>query len=119
MCRMTTVLVVDDHDKFRAAARGLVESVGWRVVGEAATGEDALAAVAALRPEVVLLDVVLPGLSGFEVAALLAARRPAPRVILVSGRSRTDYRRQLSALPAVAFLSKRELTASALTELVV
>ena len=76
-----TVLIVDDHPAFRSLARALLESEGFAVVGEAEDGEAAIAAVAALRPAVVLLDVQLPGLDGFEVAERLAAQADAPAVV--------------------------------------
>ena len=61
------VLIVDDHPSFRASARMLLECEGYEVVGEAADGKAALAEVARLSPDVVLLDVGLPDLDGFEV----------------------------------------------------
>ena len=64
-----SVLIVDDHPSFRATARVLLESEGFDVVGEAEDGSSALEAVAALHPQIVLLDVQLPDLDGFEVAA--------------------------------------------------
>src|SRR5204863_8605691 len=76
--RPPTVLIVDDHPAFRSLARALLESEGFAVVGEAGDGEDALVAVDALRPAVVLLDVQLSGLEGFEVAERLAEIRDTP-----------------------------------------
>jgi DNA-binding NarL/FixJ family response regulator len=64
----TTVLIVDDHPSFRASARALLQAEGFEVVGEAEDGARALQAVEELRPDVVLLDVQLPDLDGFEVA---------------------------------------------------
>ena len=66
------VLIVDDHPSFRASARKLLESEGYDVVGEAADGAGALEAAEQLHPDVVLLDVQLPDLDGFEVAKRLA-----------------------------------------------
>src|SRR3954465_15446950 len=60
-----TILIVDDHPSFRASARRLLEADGFEVVGEALDGESAFEAVRELRPEIVLLDVQLPGLDGF------------------------------------------------------
>ena len=74
----TTVLIVDDHEGFRQSARALLEAEGFAVVGDAADGAAAVAEVARLRPDVVLLDVQLPDLDGFAVAGRLAAApRPA------------------------------------------
>src|SRR5262249_5647341 len=68
-----TVLIVDDHAGFRESARALLEAEGFTVVGDAADGAAAVAAVARLRPDVVLLDVQLPDVDGFAVAGRLAA----------------------------------------------
>ena len=70
-----TVLIVDDHEAFRDAARSLLETEGFEIVGEAGGGRDALVAADSLRPDVVLLDIQLPDLDGFAVADELAARR--------------------------------------------
>jgi Response regulator receiver domain len=67
-----TVLIVDDHAAFRAAARALLEAGDFEVVGEAEDGAAAIAAAAELRPEIVLLDIHLPDLDGFAVAERLA-----------------------------------------------
>jgi len=107
-------LIVDDHDGFRARARQLLESEGYDVVGEALDGASALAEAVRLGPDVVLLDVQLPDLDGFEVARLLMARRVAAAVILISGRDRTEYGGQIEASSALGFLPKSELSAAAI-----
>ena len=113
-----TVLIVDDHPAFRSLARALLESEGFAVVGEAEDGEAAIAAVAALRPAVVLLDVQLPGLDGFEVAERLAAQADAPAVVLVSTRTAAAYGARLATTPARGFIPKTSLSGAALAELV-
>jgi DNA-binding NarL/FixJ family response regulator len=112
---VTTVLIVDDHDSFRAAARRMLEREGFEVVGEAADGTTAIALARAVRPDLVLLDVVLPDLSGFEVAERLGA--VVPRVVLVSSRARTDFGSRLRRSPAVGFISKDELSGERIREL--
>ena len=72
------VLIVDDHPSFRASARVLLEAEGFDVVGEAADGAQAITEAGRLRPEVVLLDVQLPDIDGFDVAARLTGRRRRP-----------------------------------------
>ena len=79
-----TVLVVDDHAGFRELARTLLEDGGYAVVGEAGDGATALRAARSLHPDAVLLDVHLPDMDGFAVAAALAREEPAPRVVLTS-----------------------------------
>ena len=112
-----SVLIVDDHDDFRASARALLELQGFDVVGDVEDGVAALDAVRRLRPDVVLLDVQLPGMDGFEVAERLAATSPATRVVLISSRSRSAYEVRLPDAPVAGFLGKHELSGPALAAL--
>ena len=73
---MRTIVVVDDHPTFRATACALLEAEGFVVVGEAADGRSALEVIERLAPDVVLLDVQLPDIDGFEVAARVAGSTP-------------------------------------------
>lgn len=114
----TTALIVDDHSSFRRFARRLLESAGYDVVGEAEDGASAIAAVRALRPDVVLLDVLLPDTTGFAVAKELAAEPARPLVVLTSSRSASDLGPLVRSEHAQGFISKRELTVAALTALV-
>jgi DNA-binding NarL/FixJ family response regulator len=115
---MTTVLIVDDHPEFRAAARALLEADGFTVVGEAADGESAIGAVAMLDPELVLLDVQLPDMDGFAIAErLMTGPQPRPAVVLISTRTASSYRRRLAASPALGFIGKSELSAASLSTL--
>jgi len=112
-----TVLIVDDHPGFRSAARALLEADGFEVVGEAADGESALAAAARLRPGLVLLDIQLPDLDGFEIARRLSQAGDPPLVVLVSSRDSSAYRRRLADSPARGFVAKSELSGAALSAL--
>ena len=87
-----TVLVVDDHPSFRRCARTLLVAEGFEVVGEAEDGARRVALVAELGPELVLLDIQLPDLDGFEVASRLLARDPGLAIVLVSSRDRGGVR---------------------------
>jgi DNA-binding NarL/FixJ family response regulator len=109
-----TVLIVDDHPPFRAAARALLEAGGFAVVGEAADGAEALAGVAELRPEVVLLDIQLPDLDGFSVAKQIERCGSSATIVLTSSRSAASFRRRLDAHPGWSFIPKGELSGAAL-----
>ena len=113
-----TVLIVDDHAEFRRVARVVLEADAFDVVGEAANGVTAVAEVVRLRPELVLLDVQLPDLDGFEVASLLAALAEPPRVILTSSRPAESFRRRLASSSALGFIPKNDLSGSALAAFV-
>jgi DNA-binding NarL/FixJ family response regulator len=113
-----TVLIVDDHPTFRKFARRLLEQAGFSVVGEAADAAEAVAAARLLRPQAVLLDVLLPDRSGLEVAAELARHADAPTVVLMSSRSEQDLGVSLREAPARGFIPKASLTATSFAELV-
>jgi two-component system nitrate/nitrite response regulator NarL len=113
-----TLLIVDDHAAFRSFARDLVLAAGFAVAGEAEDGESALTAVEAMRPDVVLLDIQLPGIDGIEVAERLAAAPHAPTVVLTSTREASEFGARLTMSGARGFIPKGELTPDRLTELV-
>jgi DNA-binding NarL/FixJ family response regulator len=111
-----TVLIVDDHAGFRGLARRLLEADGYTVVGEAHDARSALTAVTALRPEVVLLDVMLPDQDGFSVAEQLARTIADPVVILISSREAAEYGSRLASSPARGFIHKDQLTGAAVAD---
>ena len=113
-----TVLIVDDHAAFRHSASALLEAEGFRVIGQAADGTDAVEQAGRLRPEVVLLDIQLPDADGFAVAERLAALPDAPRVVLISSREASAYGNRVRDAPARGFIAKRELSGEALAALV-
>jgi NarL family two-component system response regulator LiaR len=86
------VLVADDHGIVRTGIRHVLESeVGFEVVGEAATGSEAVSLAAKLQPDVVVLDISMPGESGLQVAARLRGTRPEPRVLILSMHDNAEY----------------------------
>ena len=111
---VATVLVVDDHPSFRRFARRLLEAEGFCVVAEAADGASALAAVQARRPDVVLLDVLLPDTTGFALADVLAAEPEGPTVVLTSSRSASDFGGAVAQSSARGFIPKSDLSGPAL-----
>jgi DNA-binding NarL/FixJ family response regulator len=112
-----SVLIIDDHRAFRASARRLLEAEGFTVVGEASDGHTAIAAAQQLEPDVVLLDVQLPDLDGFDVAARLAALGSPSAVVLTSSRAAREYGPVLADSPARGFIAKAELSGAALAGL--
>jgi len=112
-----SVLIVDDHPSFRASARVLLEAEGFEVLGEAEDGMSGLEAARRLRPDVVLLDVALPDIDGFDVAARLTAHGATPAVILVSSRDPSDFGPLVSRSGARGFVPKGELSGDRLEAL--
>lgn len=116
---MVEVLIVDDQRPFRTVARTVVGLVGgWRVTAEAATGEDAVALAARTRPQVVLMDITLPGISGIEATRRLLARQPRTTVVLMSTYAAADLPADAASCGAAAYLAKEDLTPAALRALV-
>lgn len=105
------VLIVDDHTSFRRLARRLLEGAGYDVVGEASDCASALTAVDDLDPDVVLLDVLLPDGSGFDVADEVARRQAGSVVVLTSSRQASDFG---AAVDGRRFIAKNELSPSRL-----
>lgn len=112
-----TVLIVDDHAGFRSWARSMLDAEGYDVVGEAEDGVSAIAAVRELRPQVVLLDIQLPDIDGFEVAKRVLVDGDAPTVVLISSRDASDYGRRISTSGARGFIGKGGLSGEALDAL--
>ena len=110
------VLIVDDHQPFRAVARELLEDAGYIVAGEAADAAEAFAAVASEAPDAVLLDVQLPDEDGFAVAKALADA-DGPAVVLISSREADDYGKRIAACGARGFIPKSKLSAAAFAAL--
>ena len=109
-----SVLIVDDHPGFRAQARRMLESEGYRVVGEAGDAASALEAARALGPELALVDVYLPDGNGFEVAARLAGLNHPPAVVLTSSHDGAEFAHCLSESGARGFVPKTELSGEAI-----
>ena len=113
----TSVLIVDDHPSFRATARTLLSAEGFEVVGEAEDGESAIAAVYELKPDLVLLDVQLPDIDGFEVAARLRSNGTSPAIVMTSSRDCCDFGSLVAESGALGFIPKAELSGAAIAAL--
>jgi DNA-binding NarL/FixJ family response regulator len=113
-----TLLIVDDHAGFRSSARALLEADGWRVIGEASTGNEAIAATHRLQPDAVLLDIALPDIDGFAVCeSIMEDATIHAIVVLTSSRNPAVYGSRLSTSPARGFIPKDELSAASLRAL--
>ena len=110
-------LLVDDSSGFLDAARVLLERQGIDVVGAASTGDEALRLVGELQPDVALVDIDLGRESGFNLARRLALETSLHRVILISTHSEADFADLIAESPAIGFLSKSQLSATAIHEL--
>jgi DNA-binding NarL/FixJ family response regulator len=113
----TTVLIVDDHQTFRETARLLLESEGFDVVGEAENGASAVVKAAELTPDMILLDVQLPDIDGFEVARRVVQTGDGPAVIIVSSHEHSDYGPLVATSGARGFVTKAELSGERLRAL--
>ena len=117
---METILIVDDNAGFRRQIRALLEADGFDVVGESADGQSAINDARSIQPSLMLLDIGLPDLDGFEVARELATSpgRGSPRIVLTSSRDASAYGPRLDASGVCGFIAKDELSGSAIRALV-
>lgn len=109
-----SVLIVDDHPEFRAQLRALLVAAGYHVVGEAADGESGVRVARDSRPDLMLLDVQLPDITGFEVARQVSSVPDPPLVILISSREAADYGNRIRRSGVTGFIPKAELSARTL-----
>ena len=109
-----SILIVDDHPSFVAVARVLLETEGFDVVGVARDGESAVRESVRVAPQFVLLDVTLPDMDGFEVAARLRAAGVSSTIVFTSSRDRADFGSLLTDSGGAGFIAKGELSGDAL-----
>ncbi len=117
---MTTVqvLIVDDQLPFREASRMVVEMTdGFEVVGEAQNGLEAIELVSELKPDLVLMDVQMPGIDGIETTRQISALADAPAVIVMSTHESGDYVGMAVAAGAVGFVPKSQFSFDTLAEM--
>jgi DNA-binding NarL/FixJ family response regulator len=112
--KATTLLLADDHPLFRDGLRALVARLsGYEVVAETGDGSDALALIRERRPDIAILDIGLPGMSGLDVARAVAAECPETRVVIVSAHADQEYVQRALKSGVSAYLAK-DSTASEL-----
>ena len=111
------VLICDDQEAFRAAAREVVKATqGFDVVGETQTGEESVVAAGRLHPDLVLMDVHLPGMDGLEASRRIRAANPKVAVLLLSTYDREEFAVRIAESGAIAFISKAAFGPSGLME---
>ena len=111
------VLIVDDNARFRERARSTLEADGYTVVAEAEDGASALTAAREHRPDVVLLDVGLPDMSGLKLAERLTSQPDGPAVVLTSTHDASDFADGVTRSGALGFVPKSALSGKAITAL--
>jgi len=109
------VLIVDDLASFRSAARAVVQSTpGFEVAGEVASGEESIDQARALRPQLILMDVSLPGIDGPEATRRIRADVPSAVVMLLSARDPDDVSAMAADCGAAAYLAKSTFSSESL-----
>lgn len=111
------VLVVDDQQTYRDAAQFVIEmSDGFEVAGTAASGEESLDLTERLSPDLVLMDINLPGINGLEATRRILSTHPDIEVIVFSTHSAADYASRARDAGALGFISKADLAPAMLDE---
>lgn len=109
------VLIVDDQEPFREAAQLVVEVTdGFEVVGVAETGEESVISARALRPDLVLMDVNLPGIDGLAATRQILAEPTPPVVVVLSTYEPEEYGPRVAEVGAAAYIPKSEFDPEAL-----
>ncbi len=104
-----TLLLCDDHRLFREGLAGLLQQEsGWEVIAQAGDGAEAIRLVDALKPDLAVLDVAMPGLGGIEAAEAIRVRSPRTRIVAVSMYGDLHYRKRMLAAGAAAYVLKNE-----------
>ena len=104
---MTTIFIVDDHDLMRSGLKNILRTApDFELIGEASTGEDALRQIRQLKPDLVLMDVELPGLSGIETTERLLKILPKTRVVVLTAHSEPPLPARLLDIGAAGYLTK-------------
>ena len=112
------VLIADDQAPFRSAARSVLSATaGFQLVGEATSGEEAVALVELLSPDLVLMDIKMPGIGGIEAARSIVVGYPTTMTILLSTYREEDLPDEAGTCGAAAYLHKSDFSGQALREL--
>ena len=116
MTSAVKVLIVDDQEAFRSAARLVVELTdGFDMAGEAATGEDGVRLADSLRPDLILMDINMPGIDGLEATRRITQAHPGMKVVVFSSYEANEYESRALDAGAIAFVPKADFEPSLLT----
>jgi DNA-binding NarL/FixJ family response regulator len=116
--KTVSVMIVDDQLPFRAVARTVIGlTSGFVVAAEAESGEDAVTVAAEQQPDLVLMDINLPGINGIEATRRILAARPEVVVILLSTYSETDLPADARECGAIAYVHKEDFGPALVREL--
>ncbi len=108
--RQVRILVADDHSIVRRGVRALLETrPGWKVCGEAATGAEAVKQAKKLRPDVVVIDITMPDLNGFEATRQIRAATPQTEVLVLTVHESEQALREVLDAGALGYVSKSDL----------
>lgn len=105
---MKDILIADDHPIFRAGLRQIIEDEGYRIVAEAGDGKTCISSAEITRPDVVILDLAMPELNGYDVLKWLRKNLPDTIAIIVSMHSSNAYAKKAKELGARAFVAKED-----------
>lgn len=105
---MTRILLVEDHILVRQSISAFLSGAGLSVVGEATSGLEAIALAQSLQPDVIVMDIHLPGMSGIEAARQILAQHPQIRIIALTAYNEQAYQRTLLDIGAAAFVLKTD-----------
>lgn len=112
------VLIVDDQTYFCSLARDILSKCScFQVVGETYDAQEAMALIAQLQPDVILMDVEMEGINGLEATHLIRSRFPRVRVVLMSVYDEKEYSRLAMRMGALAFIPKKDFSAPMLAQL--
>lgn len=99
-------LIIDDSNFARTTIKGFAEAVGWKVIGECATGEEGIDSIFKLRPDLVTLDNVLPDMTGLDILRAISSLEVKPKVIMISAVGQQSVIEEASYLGVIYYLVK-------------
>lgn len=112
------LLIADDHEIFRRGLRALLEPFSeWQICGEAVDGVDAVEQCKSLKPDIVVLDVSMPRLSGLEAARLMKKEKPEPQIVIITQHDSPQIRSAALEAGARAFVTKSAVGSELVTAL--